>query len=90
MGCRRACEAAQQYREARAARDRLRELRTQQAELVLANVQQRHASELALVRGSLLAQRARHEAECADRAPSAYRMLSPSAPGALDVQPTAL
>lgn len=67
---RRACEATQQYREARAARERLRELRTQQAEMVLANVQQRHESELALVRGSLLAQRERHEAECADRAPS--------------------
>lgn len=78
--CRRACEAAQQYHEARAARDRLRELRTQQAEVVLSNVHLRHAHELALVRSSLLAQRERHEAECADRAP---RMLAPVATAAL-------
>lgn len=89
-GCvrRRACEAAQQYREAKAARDRLRELRTQQAEMVLANVRQRHASELALVRGTLLAQRERHGVECAERAYSPQREQSRLASGETAVEAT--
>lgn len=65
--CRRKCQLARRYSEAEAAKERLWQLRTQQAELVRSQVQQRHEAEQEFVRTSMLNMRKKHQETCAKR-----------------------
>lgn len=62
--CRRKCQLGRRYSEAEAAKERLWQIRTQQAELVRSQVQQRHLAEQDFVRTSMLSRRKKHQDNC--------------------------